>query len=233
MLIGVFSPLAKIFQPRFEVFVPWTTEERERETRRVGEGNLPSHKTVLMTTSDLLKDPARIYTEEDFTVTVPRPVGDVKFVRGRPREIATPELRAFLGGGPEGDYIQETDFSGLAEIAMQADDLGTMAAIMGGTATPEDTAARLRFQVRSAQESAAMISHKRVDRQIRRVVQILKVQREKNKEDKRGNYEPSSVEYLCAYYLSAEDAKNDAEKREVSEKFQEMMSRIENKAAVE
>lgn len=230
MIIGVFSPLAKIFQPRFEVSEEWDEEERKEKAIQLGVGNVPKFKTYFLTTRDLMKDPARIFKEEKFSVVVERSVGAVKFVYGQPRNLNDPDLTLWLSGGKNGDLSAETDYSGLAEIPLEQDAIGTLVAQLGGMETTnQDT---LKEQVAASRLRAKEISNTRVDRQIRNVVNFLKRQREVNKEEARGNYTPSPVEFLCAYYMSAEDAKNEEQLKEINDKFAAMMETIEKQAPI-
>jgi hypothetical protein len=204
-VIGCFCPLAKIFQPSFEV--------------KKEDGSIE-----VVTTHMLMKNPERIRTPEKFSVLVARSCGDVKFWYGEPRYISDVDLDAYLSGGPDGDWKQETDFSGLVQVPMDGDSMGElMAQVAAGGKTSES----LESRVKKSQSIAKDISEKRVMRQIRSTLGHLKKERERLQEEGKGAYVPSPVEFLCTYALASEETQNADELAKITESFNSLMNKVE------
>ena len=205
-VVGCFCPLAKIFQPRFEV-------KKEDGTFEV------------VTTSDLMKNPERIHKEEKFSILVERSCGDIKFWCGEPRYLSDSDLVGFLTGGPAGDWKQDTDFSGLTEVQMNGDTMGElMAQIAGG----QPAAKSLESRIRVSQSEAKKISEARVYRMIKLMLSRLKKERERLKEEGKGSYVPSSVEFLCTYAMATEEAQNVDEMKRITDSFNDLMAKVES-----
>ena len=207
-VVGCFCPMAKIFQPRFEVKNPDGTFE-------------------IVTTAMLMRDPERIRKEEKFSILIERSIGDVKFWYGEPRYLANSDLVAYATGGIDGDFKQETDFSGLVEVPLDGDTMGElMAQIAGGQAAEGSLTSRIK----GSQQIAREISEKRVMRQIRTTLQRLKKERERLQEEGKGNYTPSPVEFLCTYALASEETTTTEELKKITDSFNELMSKVESKS---
>jgi len=200
--VAVLSPYAKIFQPRFKV------------------------GAEVLTTDDLMRNPDRIHVEEPFTVTVDRSIGSETFVYGVPRIITDETLAQYLTGGPQGEWKQETDHTGLALLPLSPESTGLMLAALTREGGARDLAERAATDATAALEAARLMSHERVMRQVRAVYKLLKRQREQNAEDKKGDAPPTPVEYLCAYVLAAEEGKKSDETKRITEQFKTLMAQI-------
>jgi hypothetical protein len=197
----VLSPLAKIFQPLFYV------------------------GTEAVTTSDLMRDPERIFKHEPFSVVVERSQGSIRFTHGIPKLVSDETLALYLSGGETGEWKQETDFTGIAQLPLSPEATGVIMAALTGQGALE-LAENAHHAAKQALDAAKLISESRVLRQVRHVYALLKKQREQNKEDKRGDAPPTPTEYLCAYVLAAEEAKKSDETKKITEQFKNLMSHI-------
>lgn len=217
MICGVFTPLAKIFQPSFRVYTG----------KKDSNGN-DAFETV--TTADLIRNPDRIQEPEQFSITIPRSVGAVAFRFGRVRTITDPDLYLWLTGGDRGDMTPETHCYGVVQVPLAQDDVGVA---MAAAADDEDeelaVIQRLKARAREAKEIAKQVSEDRVMRQIRSVFMNLKRERLRLKEEGSGEYQPSQVEILCTIILSKENAQLQEERKRAMDLFEATFSKATEK----
>jgi hypothetical protein len=206
MICATYSSLAKIFQPYFHVY------------------DTSSGKPVIIETvtrDQLMKTPDRIFKEEVFSVIVRRDSGDVHFISGRPRNITDQLLRWWLSGGVNCQEVQETDEYGVVELPIDPETQGALTYFL---ANPHDKASKgIQEALVDASARAREMSRERVLKSCRQVYKALKKQYELNEEQKLGRYPPSPVEFLCAYALASDMAKEQNEKQEITDRFAELM----------
>lgn len=206
MICATYSPLAKIFQPYFHVY-------------DFSEGKPVIIETV--TREQLMKTPERIFKEETFSVVVRRDSGDLHFVSGRPKNITDQLVRWWVSGGTNAEEVQETDEYGVVEMPIDPETQGALTYFL---ANPQDRASKgIQEALMHASNRAKEMSHARVLKSARQVYNALKKQYELNEEQKLGRYPPSPVEFLCAYALASDMAKEQDEKQELTEKFAALM----------
>jgi len=200
MLVGL-CPLAKIFLPYFHVY----------------DGKDFNRPVETVTTSQLMKNPDRIYKEEFFSIAVKREVGGLNFIYNIPRQIPDTLIRNWLSN----PNVQETDCYGIVEMPLDQEAQAAMAYYVTNSRNPDKL---LMEQVAAAREQAKTASLERVLGNIRRVNHAMRRQYELNEEQKLGDFIPSPVEYLCAYALAEEQTRSAAEEQAVKDKFKMLMA---------
>lgn len=205
MLVGCFTPLIKCFLPRWEV---------------LEEGKPP--RIVLQ--QELRERPEEVRKIERIRFAIPRSVGDQLFILNEPREIADPDLIQWLVGG-ENNNEQETMWSGLVPVKMDAEVQGAMmAAVASGAGTD-----MLKNSMASAYERAKLKSHDRVMSQIRFLFNNYQQQLQLNKEQNVGHFQFSTSEYLCHYVLNDEITRKDKAESKANTLMQKFADNV-NKA---
>lgn len=171
---------------------------------------------------ELMRNPAMLFdTCKPFSFLVSTSRRDHRFRSDQPSFITDANLIAWLCGGLDGMQCQETDWTGLIKLDLDAAQHGSMlAAIAGVRNVGED----IQSAIDQAKNQARLLSKERVMRQIRAVNSAMLKQYEINKQDGKGLYTPSPTEYLCAYVLAEEQQKNTAAKQELTKKFSELMT---------
>jgi hypothetical protein len=166
----------------------------------------------------LMKDPIRVFTEEDFAIRVPRSAGDVHFRFNTPKQVTERNMLNWIAGGESGEESQETDWTGIVALPLTEDDTGLLFATM--TKPAKD----LMSKINDAKELAKERSQARVMRQIRFVHGNLKKQYQTNQEQGANAYSPSITEFLCAYVLSAEENKRSEDLKKITDTFKALMT---------
>lgn len=166
----------------------------------------------------LMKDPTRVFTEEEFPIRVPRSAGDVHFRTNIPKQINERNLLLWITGGEAGDENQETDWTGIVQLPLTEEDTGLVFATM--TKPAKDLMSKIEDAKRIAKER----SQARVMRQIRFVHGNLKKQYQVNQEAGAHAYAPSTTEFLCAYVLSAEENKRTEDLKKITDTFRNLMT---------
>lgn len=183
MLAGIFSPLVKIFVPYHEAEI--------------------DGKTRIVTLQDLIDDFSLVKQDYKFWLTVPRSAGDIKFAYKAPKFIKDLDMLEWLTGGPQGEFKNETDWTGCVQVDMPQEDLGeVLASVAGGGKTSGELSNSLSKSV----QKASILSNKRVMRQVRMVWNNYMAQVKANKEVNLGNPTFSPTEYLCSKILADEVA---------------------------
>jgi len=178
MLVGIFSPLVKMF-------VPFHTVWRDK-------------KPVIVTLEDLQDNPEQLFSTEKFAVTIPRSAGDIKFTSGAPRYMNNEDIVRWVTGGPEGEHCRETDWTGAVQVNMPAEEMGEMMAAIASGEASEDVQQALAVATRAAME----VSHKRCMRQVKFIWQNYLSQVALNKEQNFGDPRFSPTEYLASKVLA-------------------------------
>lgn len=180
MLVGVFSPLAKMFVPYHEKFV--------------------DGKAVLVTLAEVQDNPEMLFSEDKFAITIPRAAGDQRFVFGQPKFLKEQDLIGWLTGGEAGEHCKETDWSGCVQLSLAPDAMGEMmAAIASG-----EKSSGVDGELAKATHKARALSHERCMRQVRFVWSNYLSQVQLNKEQNLGDPRFSATEYLASKVLAQE-----------------------------
>lgn len=166
----------------------------------------------------LMKDPMRVFTEEEFPIRIPRSAGDVHFRYNAPKQLTERNMLIWVSGGETGEENQETDWTGIVQLPLTDDDTGLLFATM--TKPAKD----LMSKIEEAKGVAKTRSEARVMRQIRFVHNNLKKQYQVNQEAGATAYAPSTTEFLCAYVLSAEENKRSEDLKKITETFRNLMT---------
>jgi hypothetical protein len=209
MICVSYSPICKIFQPYFNVY----------ENKG---GKMEIIETV--TRADLVKNPARIFKEELFSIAIRRSCGDVHFISSRPKQVQDTLLRMWLCAGSEEDANVETDEYGIVQLDMDPDTLGALSYFV---ANPQEEASKgVQQALKEATEKAKQLSHIKAYRTCKRVFKYLKKQYELNEEMKLGKYPPSETEFLCSYVVAEESTRDAQDRATITEKFAELMKTV-------
>ena len=170
----------------------------------------------------LMKEPSLVHKKEEFAYSVSTSRRDYRFNFSAPKFETNPILLNWFLGGDDGFQTQETDWTGLVKLDMDNELNSTiLGAVAGITSINSDA----QILIEQAKEKAQALSLARVMRQIRAVNGNMMMQYERNKQDGKSLYTPSPVEFLCAYVLSEESAKSAEDKREITEKFQALLTK--------
>ena len=198
MLVGIFSPLVKMFAATHEV---WDKDG----------------KVVIRTLEEVQDNPDLLFSEEKFAVNVPRSSGDQRFVYGQPRFIRDQDLIGWLTGGDEGSFVRETDWSGCVQLQLPPDAMGEMmAAIASG-----EKGSSVDSELARATAKAREISKTRCMRQVKFVWDNYLSQVALNKEQNLGEPRFSPTEYLASKVLAKDlqaiQAKDAARRKEMEQ----------------
>lgn len=208
LILVTTSPLAKIFQKRFQV------------KRKDKDGN-PYIEYV--TVNDLVADKERVFKEEVFSVPFRTVTGDIIFWSGVPQPIRDQEKLRALVGGSGGFEGQETDALGIVNLPIDQDVLSGMFAFVSG-----DTTGDIKKQIQEGLKQARIISHNRCMDAARRVYSKMMDQRRLIMEDGgKAVFRPSPTEILCTFVLENEESGKIASKRRTEIDFEESIKRIE------
>lgn len=197
------SPLAKIFQPKY-------------------------HK-------DLVENPSLILDDKGtFDIVVTKPSGAVLLEFKKPKLITDPNVLQWLTGGPEGDRSAETDYTGLVYAPVQDDIMESVAAVTQAMAEDPEKGKKVQEQVsktmmakyKERMEQVKGLSQARVMRTIKFIYNNLQKQYQLNKENNLGLYQPSETELLCTFALQQQLADNEAKRREITKKFQDILHEV-------
>jgi hypothetical protein len=202
MLVGIFSPLVKMFVPSHTVW-------RDK-------------KPVLVTLQELQDNPEALFSTEKFAINIPRSAGDQRFVSGAPRFLRDEDLVGWLTGGPEGTFCKETDWTGCVQVRMPAEAMGEMMAALASGEASEDVQSELAI----ATKAAMAISHERCMRQVRFIWENYLSQVALNKEQNLGDPRFSPTEYLASKVLARDhralQERENARRREMEELTQSL-----------
>jgi hypothetical protein len=170
--------------------------------------------------NDLLKDPARVHSEEPFTFKIRTSKRDYVFEYNSPRYEHDEILFNWLTGGNDGLQNQETNWTGLVNLDLDSVQNGQILAAVAGISKINSNTQK---DIEEAKIKAALLSEQRVMQQIRNVHKCMLLQFEANREQAKEIYSPSATEYLCAYVLADEQKKNTEEKKKIQETFADLM----------
>jgi hypothetical protein len=171
---------------------------------------------------ELMKNPTAIFEEgKAFRFLLSTSRRDHLFRSDQPSYITDANLCNWLLGGDDGMQCQETDWTGLIKLDIDAVQNGSILAAIAGVREVGDD---IKVAIDIAKENAKVLSRARVMRQIRAVNTSMLKQYEINKQDGKGLYTPSSTEFLCAFVLAEEQQKNSQDKQELCKKFADLMS---------
>lgn len=168
----------------------------------------------------LTQNPELVYQEADFPIQVSTSRKDYLFRFKKPRIEQDAVLCYWLTGGEDCMQVQETDWTGIVPLDLE-DDLNS--AILSSLATGEKLDKDLQTALNRAKAKAKELSYARVMRQIRAVHSNMLRQVEINKESGNSFYNPSPVELLCTFVLAQEKQKEAEARRQISEKFKELL----------
>lgn len=171
---------------------------------------------------ELMKDPSKIYdSSKPFSFIVSTSRQDHRFRSDQPNYITDANLINWLIGGQDGMQSQETDWTGLIALNLDAVQNGSILAAVAGV---RRVGTEVEEAIEKAKADARQLSKARVMRQIRSVNNAMLKQYEINKQDGKGLYTPSITEYLCAYVLAEEQQKNSEAKKQITQKFADLMA---------
>ena len=222
MYVVSYSPLVKIFQKSFTV-IKHVAE---------AEGDKHAPKKVIkeiLTQGALMKNPERVFTDEEFEFTVARDSGDIKLISGKPTSMSLPAKRSqalepdlvqWLTGGAEGNQSPETDYTGCVLLPLDGETEGAITYYLSQGKKPGK---ELTEVLENAQEKARELSEMRVMRAVNIVHQLLKRQYLLMKEQNQGVYNPSDSEYLCAYVLKAAEEQAAKDRDSITSNFKHLM----------
>jgi len=194
------SPLAKIFQPRMH--------------------------------DHLMRNPEAVFDDKTaFQLIVDKPSGAFMIDYKKPKLIKDPNLLMWLTGGRDGTMSRETDHTGIIYAPIQDDMLEALTNLTGLYAEDEEKGKKEQERVTKEiskkygdkLKEARALSDFRVMRQIKTVHENLQKQYQTNKENNMGLYNPSTVEFLCTYVLSAEIEKNKSDRSKITTEFAKLM----------
>lgn len=189
-----------------------------------------------------IQNPELIYSDETFTVVVPRSMGAIVLTHGRPvafqdvlskqknRKIEADETRdviPWLTGGENGRMSQETDIYGIVSIDLGSSYTGLLTNMLmleaAADKAPErkdqiiEHRAKLQAKALDETKRAIVDARNRADERVIRACKstftYLYRQYQRNIEDGKGKYEPSPSEALCAFVLRDMLAAASAKKR--------------------
>jgi hypothetical protein len=201
----------------------------------------------------LIEEPELLFDHTPFTFVVPRNVGALgpitygkmfrvdDMLRGGHSEADQRSVLDWVTGGPGGDAMQETNWTGVVSLDIdysvdrKLTDMAEMNVAIEGE-TDERRKEGLRREIASIQKDvgaalkeartrAAALSQERVMHQIKRTHVYLMKQFQTNKEEGKGLYNPSNTEHLGAYALRKLIQVSKG-KREMNEQFQQLTREI-------
>jgi hypothetical protein len=191
MIIFPMCPLTKIFVPEYQ-------------------------QELMKNPSSLLED----VPQKAFRFSLSTSRRDYIFRSDQPAYLTDANLCNWLLGGDDGMQCQETDWTGLIKLDIDAVQNGSILAAIAGVREVGDD---IKTAIDIAKDNARQLSRARVMRQIRAVNTAMLKQYEKNREDNKGLYTPSATEFLCAFVLAEEQQRNTVEKKELCDKFAQLM----------
>lgn len=203
MLIGSFTPLAKVFVPRFQ--------------------------KKLVANPDLIFDDGSLCSDwaDGYDIKVYKPSGDYLLKWRYPKEEQNAALIEWLTGGPEGNWSPETDIYGIVQIPMGIQEQGELYALI----EEEISGKKIdRKSFRNRMKTAIMEAHARSEARVMKAIETtfsnLKKQYAANRENNFGLYEPSQSEFLCVHVVRKAQEKQETGDLEIASKMESIMEEI-------
>lgn len=174
---------------------------------------------------DLMRNPKKVFDDVPFKFTLNAPRRDYIFDSSKPQLMTDEVLLDWLLGGEDGNLSQETDWTGLVKIDLNAmQNAQILAAVSGMSEIGKDTKA----SIEDAKKIAKKLSKERVMKTIRQQNAHMLKQFHIMKENNQSPYQPSPTEFLCAFVLGDEQKKNATEKQELCNTFADLMTKTFN-----
>lgn len=188
---------------------------------------MPQHQRELMAHPDKIRDAKGL----TFNVVIEKSSGAFSLPFGKPKLVHDENLYNFITGGSEGLHQRETDWSGIVPLNVSLDLVEATTALITNYVDDAEGAAKEQRRIqkemqeanRTALDKARALSEFRVMRAVRWAHDCLTKQYALNKENGLGVYTPSPTEFLSTYVLSAEQSKSSEERKELNNKFAELM----------
>lgn len=171
---------------------------------------------------EFMRNPASIHDDTPFSFTMVTSRRDYRFEYNSPKFETDPLLLNWLLGGDDGLQNQETAWSGLVALDLDAITNGKLLGAVAGMSKIDKSA---NIIIEETKEKAKKLAEDRVMRQIRAINSNLKKQYEINRTNNESPYTPSPTEFLCAYVLAEEQKQDTASKKEITDMFAEMMKK--------
>jgi hypothetical protein len=200
MICGVYSPLAKVFQPSY------------KSISKDG-------KVTIISLESLVENPERIMSpkEDPFSIFVPRAFGSLEFTYMKPKQITDPLVLEWLTATRTGG-AGECDTYGVVPFNIKVDAFAEAVSAIEGE--EEDIRERRKSDIMDSLELAKAQSTEKLMRAVRGVVETIKKEHERLGEEGKGRaYMPSNTEILCTFILSDEMAKISAKRKSTMDKF--------------
>ena len=169
---------------------------------------------------ELLNNPSRVFAEEKFSFVVNTSRRDYRYDYSQPTFETNALLLNWLLGGDDGMQCQETDWTGMVKIDLDAMQNGAVLSAIAGMSKIDNS---VQQSIEDAKVRAAILSQERVMKQIRSINGNMLKQYEINRQEGKSPYAPSATEYLCAFVLADEQKKNSADRQEIANKFAELL----------
>ncbi len=188
---------------------------------------MPQHQRELMANPGKIRETKGL----SFNVVIDKTSGAFSLPFGKPKIVHDENLYNFITGGTEGLHQRETDWSGIVPLNVSLDIVEATTALITNYVDDPDGMAKEQKRIqkemeaanKTALEKARALSEFRVMRAVRWAHECLMKQYALNKENGMGTYTPSPTEFLSTYVLSDESSKSSEERKQLNDKFAELM----------